>query len=68
MKRLVNEFRDYARLPAAELKPVDLNALVSDVLQLYARDDDTRARRRCRSGARPALPARSAATRSRCGR
>jgi hypothetical protein len=21
MKRLVNEFRDYARLPAAELKP-----------------------------------------------
>ena len=36
MKRLVNEFRDYARLPAAELKPVDLNALVSDVLQLYA--------------------------------
>jgi nitrogen fixation/metabolism regulation signal transduction histidine kinase len=35
MKRLVNEFRDYARLPAAELKPVDLNALVTDVLQLY---------------------------------
>ena len=33
--RLVNDFRDYARLPAAELKPVDLNALVSDVLQLY---------------------------------
>jgi nitrogen fixation/metabolism regulation signal transduction histidine kinase len=36
MKRLVNEFRDYARLPAAELKPVDLNALVTDVMQLYA--------------------------------
>ncbi len=35
MKRLVNEFRDYARLPAAELKPVDLNGLISDVLQLY---------------------------------
>jgi nitrogen fixation/metabolism regulation signal transduction histidine kinase len=35
MKRLVNEFRDYARLPAAELKPVDLNALVLDVMQLY---------------------------------
>ena len=35
MKRLVNEFRDYARLPAAELKPVDLNALVTDVLHLY---------------------------------
>ena len=39
MKRLVNEFRDYARLPAAELQPVDLNALISDVLQLYANDD-----------------------------
>jgi nitrogen fixation/metabolism regulation signal transduction histidine kinase len=38
MKRLVNEFRDYARLPAAELKPVDLNGLVADVLQLYARE------------------------------
>ncbi len=36
MKRLVNEFRDYARLPAAELKPLDLNAVVVDVLQLYA--------------------------------
>ena len=35
MKRLVNEFRDYARLPAAELKPLDLNALVADVLHLY---------------------------------
>jgi nitrogen fixation/metabolism regulation signal transduction histidine kinase len=38
MKRLVNEFRDYARLPAAELKPLDLNALVVEVLQLYASD------------------------------
>ena len=36
MKRLVNEFRDYARLPAAELKPVDLNVLIGDVAQLYA--------------------------------
>jgi nitrogen fixation/metabolism regulation signal transduction histidine kinase len=42
MKRLVNEFRDYARLPAAQLKPVDLNALVSDVLQLYAREGGER--------------------------
>ena len=40
MKRLVNEFRDYARLPAAELKPVDLNALAADVLALYAREGD----------------------------
>ncbi len=35
MKRLVNEFRDYARLPAAELQPVDLNALIVDILHLY---------------------------------
>ena len=35
MKRLVNEFRDYARLPAAELKPLQLNTLVRDVMQLY---------------------------------
>ncbi|MDB5911888.1 MAG: putative histidine kinase, classic, partial [Ramlibacter sp.] len=40
MKRLVNEFRDYARLPAAELKPLDLNGLVNDVLHLYAREGD----------------------------
>lgn len=40
MKRLVNEFRDYARLPAAELKPVDLNGLAADVLSLYAREGD----------------------------
>ena len=39
MKRLVNEFRDYARLPAAELAPVDLNALVSEVMQLYLSDN-----------------------------
>ncbi|MHB1249008.1 MAG: sensor histidine kinase [Polaromonas sp.] len=38
MKRLVNEFRDYARLPAAELKPLDLNALIDDVIQLYLSD------------------------------
>jgi nitrogen fixation/metabolism regulation signal transduction histidine kinase len=43
MKRLVNEFRDYARLPAAELKPIDLNAVVSDVLHLYARDGESAA-------------------------
>ncbi|MBT9475779.1 MAG: HAMP domain-containing protein [Polaromonas sp.] len=38
LKRLVNEFRDYARLPAAELKPVDLNALITEVMQLYLSD------------------------------
>jgi nitrogen fixation/metabolism regulation signal transduction histidine kinase len=36
MKTLVNEFRDYARLPAAQLKALDLNELVTEVLALYA--------------------------------
>jgi len=35
MKRLVNEFRDYARLPSAELKPLDLQDVLKDVLALY---------------------------------
>ena len=39
MKRLVNEFRDYARLPAAELHPLDLNVLVTEVLQLYGSEN-----------------------------
>ncbi len=39
MKRLVNEFRDYARLPAAELKPVDINTLAMDILQLYGAEE-----------------------------
>ena len=38
MKRLVNEFRDYARLPAAVLSPVDLNELVQDIAHLYESD------------------------------
>ena len=39
MLRLVNEFRDYARLPAADLQPIDLNALVSDLMQLYGEEN-----------------------------
>lgn len=38
MKRLVNEFRDFARLPNAELKPLDLNELVGAVMGLYEAD------------------------------
>jgi nitrogen fixation/metabolism regulation signal transduction histidine kinase len=40
MKQLVNEFRDYARLPAARLAAVDLNALVAEVLALYGNEQD----------------------------
>jgi len=36
MKQLVNEFRDYARLPSAQLAVLDLNDLVAEVLTLYA--------------------------------
>ncbi len=35
MKRMVNDFSDYARLPAPELTALDLNALVTEVLGLY---------------------------------
>ncbi len=35
MQTLVNEFRDYARLPAAQMLPLDLNALASEVMGLY---------------------------------
>ncbi|HEY3635795.1 MAG TPA: ATP-binding protein [Caldimonas sp.] len=35
MKALVNEFRDYARLPASTLDALDVNALVREVLLLY---------------------------------
>ena len=35
MKRMVNDFRDYARLPVPEVEPLDLNALISEVLGLY---------------------------------
>jgi nitrogen fixation/metabolism regulation signal transduction histidine kinase len=35
MKRMVNDFRDYARLPPAELKPLNLNALIEEIIALY---------------------------------
>ncbi|MCB1996147.1 MAG: HAMP domain-containing protein [Rhodoferax sp.] len=35
MQQLVNEFRDYARLPAARPQPLSLNALAAEVLALY---------------------------------
>ena len=38
MLRLVNEFRDYARLPAAQLAPLNLNTLVQELMQLYGEE------------------------------
>jgi nitrogen fixation/metabolism regulation signal transduction histidine kinase len=53
MKTLVNEFRDYARLPAAQLAPLDLNALVAQVLALYG---DATERGRLVARCTPGLP------------
>ena len=36
MKNMVDDFRDYARLPPPMPAPLDLNALVAEVLDLYA--------------------------------
>ncbi len=38
MKRMVDDFRDYARVPPAQLLPLDLNALISEVAALYGVD------------------------------
>jgi nitrogen fixation/metabolism regulation signal transduction histidine kinase len=35
LKRMVDEFRDYARMPPARLGPLDLNALVEEIGSLY---------------------------------
>ena len=35
LRVMIDEFRDYARLPAAKLEALDLNELVSDVLGFY---------------------------------
>jgi nitrogen fixation/metabolism regulation signal transduction histidine kinase len=54
MKQLVDEFRDYARLPAARLQPLDLNVLVQEVLALYAAPQE---QGRLQAELEPALPA-----------
>jgi nitrogen fixation/metabolism regulation signal transduction histidine kinase len=38
MKRMVDDFRDYARVPPAQLRPLDLNALIREVVALYGAD------------------------------
>ncbi len=35
MKSMVNEFRDYARMPPAQIQAIDLNTLIQEVLDLY---------------------------------
>jgi nitrogen fixation/metabolism regulation signal transduction histidine kinase len=38
MKHMVNDFRDYAKTPPPTLAPLDLNALVRELFQLYDAD------------------------------
>ena len=40
MKRMVDDFRDYAKTPPAVLLPLDLNALIEEILHLYLAGDD----------------------------
>jgi nitrogen fixation/metabolism regulation signal transduction histidine kinase len=41
MKRMVDDFRDYAKAPPATLDPLDLNALIYEILNLYLAEDDS---------------------------
>ncbi|MEX8520469.1 MAG: ATP-binding protein [Leptothrix sp. (in: b-proteobacteria)] len=54
MKQLVNEFRDYSRLPSAQLAPLDLNGLIGEVLTLYGSAQENG---RLHSELSPELPA-----------
>lgn len=40
MKRMVDDFREYARTPPAVLSPLDLNALIEEILGLYISGDE----------------------------
>ena len=51
MKHMVNDFRDYARMPPPQIATLDLNALVGEVLGLY---ESSRARLRIELA--PGLP------------
>jgi nitrogen fixation/metabolism regulation signal transduction histidine kinase len=41
MKRMVDDFRDYAKAPPAVLEPLDLNALIEEILNLYLAEDES---------------------------
>jgi nitrogen fixation/metabolism regulation signal transduction histidine kinase len=40
MKRMVDDFRDYAKTPPAVLLPLNLNALIEEILHLYMTGDE----------------------------
>jgi nitrogen fixation/metabolism regulation signal transduction histidine kinase len=53
MKQMVDDFRDYAKTPPALLSPLDLNALIEEILGLYVAGDE---RDIIRPSLDPALP------------
>ena len=55
LKMMVDEFRDYSRLPATRLAPLNLNALIEDVLQLYSSSESLGAVHLKRADALPPL-------------
>ncbi|NYT60477.1 HAMP domain-containing protein [Alcaligenaceae bacterium] len=38
LKKMVDDFREYARTPPAQMQPIDINELIGDVLTLYGWD------------------------------
>ncbi len=54
MKRMVDDFRDYAKAPPAQLEVLDLNALIGEILQLYLAGDESDI---IHAGLAPDLPA-----------
>ena len=63
MKHMVNDFRDYAKTPPPTLAPLDLNALVREMLQLYEADQARLRQAELRRTCRPSWP-----TAARCAR
>jgi nitrogen fixation/metabolism regulation signal transduction histidine kinase len=41
MKRMVDDFRDYAKAPPAQLDKLNLNALIGEILNLYLAGDES---------------------------
>jgi nitrogen fixation/metabolism regulation signal transduction histidine kinase len=42
MQQMVDNFRDYAKTPPPQLQPLDLNALIEEILELYPDGKDLR--------------------------
>jgi PAS domain S-box-containing protein len=56
MKRMVDDFRHYARVPPAQLTPVDLNAFIEEVASLYGAERIAAGDAPVRLDLAPALP------------